>query len=88
MSNVLSAKMLTPASASGARTDARTPTIENGNGPTSERSAQPVSARAPAGTASSGQTSESSAGVRVTEWNGGTRALAGIVASGARRTTA
>ena len=75
MSKVLRAKMLTPAFARGPRTDARTPTSSNGNGPASARSAQPVSALAPSGTAPSGQTTEVSAGVRVTEWKGGTRRL-------------
>src|SRR5690348_567578 len=88
--------MLMPAAASGAASEASTPVVSNGIGPGTFSARQPVSTCTSGGTASSGQTIDSSSGVRVIEVNAswssrahdGTRALAGSrhTASGSGRT--
>src|SRR4051812_44638264 len=61
------AKTLIPASANGAVSEARTPTTENGIVPATRRQRQPRSPFTPSGTASWGQTTESSSAVQVIE---------------------
>src|SRR5215212_11925572 len=80
--------MLTPASASGVTTETSTPTSDRSNGPSSSRAHQPRSHNTLGGTTCSGQTIESSPGVRVTEKNDAAVAQAGISEPGSSRQTA
>src|SRR5918993_2607908 len=81
--------MPTPLSASGTATDAAsTPVIPNSRGPSTSRARQPHSQVIPTGTRSSGQTTESSSVVLVTQKNGSAVAQAGIFESGSSRQTA
>src|SRR5262245_21992339 len=80
--------MATPASASGAVKDARTPTAENGTVPATRRQRHSGSHATPSGTASCGQTIDTSSEVRVTEQKGPTSICGGIAVPGANRHTA
>src|SRR5215208_519368 len=82
------ARMPTSLSASGTATDASTPVSPNSNGPSTSRARQPRSQVVPAGTRSSGQTTDISPAVRVTQKNGAPVAHAGISESGSSRQTA
>src|SRR5262249_17070124 len=82
------AKTLTPASARGAVSEARTPTTENGMAQATRRHRQPRSQAVPSGTASWRQTTDSSSGVRGIEKRSPTVAQGGIGASGSSLHTA
>src|SRR5215218_5074827 len=82
------ARMPTSLSASGTATDASTPVSPNSNGPSTSRARQPRSQVVPAGIRPSGQTTDSSPAVRVTQKNGAPVAHAGISESGSSRQTA
>src|ERR1700722_17595650 len=79
--------MLIPASASGLRMAARTPTAENSSLPTTVNARQPGSHDSDAGTAPAGQIIDSSCAVRVTDTRGSAEKLnhEGMAASGGRR---
>src|SRR5205085_7034802 len=74
--------MATPASASGSASEAIIPVKAQSNGPSHFSTRQPGTHTTPAGTLSSGQTMESSTGVRVTEANWPSRAHSGVSAFG------
>src|SRR5919112_398152 len=82
------ARMPTSHLASGAATEARTPVSPKPKGPSSFKARQPLSQVIPAGTRSSGHTTDSSSGVRVTQKNGAPVAHGGISADGSSRQTA
>jgi hypothetical protein len=67
VSKVETTKTLIPAWASGAVSEARTPTTENAIVPATRKHRQPHSLMTPAGTASWWQTMDSSSAVRVIE---------------------
>src|SRR6266849_229267 len=68
--------------------EATRPVTEKSNGPSSFRQRHPAAQTTPAGTAGSGQTTDSSSAVRVIETNGPVRAQSGTGAPLARRQTA
>src|SRR5579883_3105405 len=82
------AKTLIPASASGAVSEARTPTTENGIVPATRRQRQPRSQVMPSGTASWRQTTDSSSAVWVIEKRSPAVAQGGIGVSGSNLHTA
>ena len=76
------------AAARGAVSPARMPVRARSSGPSTRRQRQPVSQRAPAGASVSGQTTESSSAVRVTEKRPDAAGMGGTGAPAGRRQTA
>src|SRR5262245_40577346 len=77
-----------PARASVVENEATNPVSEKSNGPSSFRQRHPPAARTPSGTAASGQMTDSSSAVRVTEQKEAASAQDGTDAFGSRRQTA
>src|SRR5437867_12982705 len=77
-----------PARAKADEKDATRPVTEKSKGPSSFRQRQPVAVLIPAGTAASGQMTDSSSAVRVIELKGAVPAQAGTGVPGSRRQTA
>src|ERR671916_462145 len=82
------ARTLTSLSASGPTTEESKPIVPNSKGPSSLRARQPRSQVIPAGTRSSGQTTESSPAVRVMEENCAAVAQSGTAKPASSRQTA
>src|SRR5262245_30669673 len=76
-----------PARASAVENEATSPVSEKSNGPSSFRQRQPAAARTPSGTTASGQMTDSSSAVRVTEQNEAASAQEGTDAARSRRQT-
>src|SRR5439155_13109058 len=79
---------LIPARARALENEATRPVTEKSNGPSSLKQRHPAAETTPAGTAGSGQTTDSSSAVRVMETNGPQRAQAGTGAPLSMRHTA
>src|SRR5260221_1299321 len=79
---------LIPEAARRLEKEATRPVTEESNGPSSLRQRHPGAATTPAGTADSGQMTDSSSAVRVIETNGPVRAQAGTGAPLSKRHTA